>query len=102
MDANILPLTVETPETLNCLVNNVAPVTVVIPAKVETPETLNCLVNNVSPVTVVIPAKVESPVILACCDVKLVILVLLKVVSLKTLRVPFMRVIPFNVERPTT
>ena len=29
---------------------------------VETPDTLNCLVNNVAPVTVVMPANVDSPV----------------------------------------
>ena len=30
--------------------------------KVATPDTFNCFVNNVSPVTVVIPANVETPV----------------------------------------
>ena len=35
-------LSVETPDTLNCLVNKVFPITVVIPAKVETPATINC------------------------------------------------------------
>ena len=30
--------------------------------KVDTPDTFNCFVNNVSPVTVVIPANVDNPV----------------------------------------
>ena len=37
-------LNVETPETFNCLVKKVVPVTVVIPANVETPETFRELV----------------------------------------------------------
>ena len=47
----------------------------------ETPETLNCLVNNVGPATVVIPAKVERPETLILVEFKLSIVefVLLKV-----------------------
>ena len=60
--------------------NSVGPVTVVMPPKVEESAISSCLENNFAPVTVVMPAKVESPVIFTCCDVKLVILVLLKVV----------------------
>ena len=43
-------LKVETPIVLNCFVNKVLPVTVVIPAKVETPEILT-LSNSVCPST---------------------------------------------------
>ena len=49
--------------------------------KVETPETLSCFENNVAPVTVVIPAKVERPEILTCCDVRLVVEVTPKVLT---------------------
>jgi len=50
---------VTTPETFNCLANNVVPVTVVIPAKVETPVTFR-LVNVEVPV-VSIPAILLLP-----------------------------------------
>jgi hypothetical protein len=60
---------VETPETFNCLANNVVPVTVVIPANVETPDALilatAILGESESPVAVVavpvrLPTKLDA------------------------------------------
>ena len=60
-----LSLNVETPDALNCVVNNVS-VDVVIPAKVETPDTFNWLVSIVAStktllLNVEIPVNVEAP-----------------------------------------
>jgi len=48
---------VTTPETFNCLANNVGPVTVVMPAKVETPETLRLVAPMVPTVILGVPER---------------------------------------------
>ena len=53
-----IPVTLALPFTISAVV---APPTTTL-LSVEIPETLNCLVNSVGPVTVVIPANVERPI----------------------------------------
>ena len=48
-----MPEKVDTPDTFNCLANNVVPVTVVMPEKVDTPDTLSCVRDPVPPLTLV-------------------------------------------------